>query len=133
MRYEIEPVTVEGDWFYSMVATLTGHEADVIQVHDMGKRNGKGMRDLFRALGFNCSERFIPFDPETQWPCVMRIPHVGHSGWWCLVYFEERLYVFSQKTGTTVYPAVFKHQFGCYWLCWFGNAYRITSMMQVWI
>lgn len=137
MIYEIEPVYWPNYPHLSEIATLTGLEfEDIKQVTDqLGKRwNGQTYINVFHKLGFNTS-KFIKFDPETKYPCMLRLSRKDDSFWYVFVYNDNKLY---HRKEVSFFDEVFRYLNGSYYTnldTRIGNnkAYKITSMLQVWI
>jgi len=73
---------------------------------------------VFHFLGFNTSDRFIKFDPDTDKPCIMRCIIPGyHSQWWAFVYQDG---IINNKWTIDQWQA--RH-----------TNLKITSMLQIWI
>lgn len=130
MKYEIDTVTLlredGGFWeIESQIATLTGLELDEIQAvtSKVTRYNGQAFVNIFRQLGYSTNNRFIKFDKQTKYPCLMRTRKIGVKKYWFgFVYYDDMVYIPGN-----LYPLS--------WAQW-NNMYpnhRITSMLQVWV
>lgn len=128
-KYEIEPVYHPGYFFESQICSLTGLELEEVTKHTEKIKTWRGRTyiDLFRELGFNTNPRFMKFDAETKYPCLMRT--VQRSGkrtyWYGFVYHDSMVYVIGEgplpiKMGLYQFTQAYPHL-------------KITSMLQVWI
>ena len=127
-----EQMTYELDWtmYYpddsrvSAIAVLTGHEIeDILAVCPKTESwRSSSFKEAFHQLGFNTNKRFMAFDPETIYPCLMRYKDSDIKGnyWYCRVYYHGRVY-------GNGYSVPFD-----YWIQDNPNC-RVTSMLQVWI
>lgn len=128
MKYEIEPVFCPEHAIVSEICTLTGLPIeDVLPIAmPITRWNGKAYIETFRKLGFNCNPRFVKFDRDTHYPCLMRTRKLKVKNYWFgFVYYDGRVYVQCAPFGWEVFE----------WADWnacFPN-YKITSMLQVWI
>lgn len=130
MKYEIEIVNFEeemqdgGFHSESEIATLTGLGwEDMYDITSKVKRwTGQAYIKTFRTLGFNCNTRWIKFDKNTEYPCMIRckIPHDKHH-WASWIYYDGHIY--DIREGKITWAK---------WNSWWPN-YKITSMLQVWI
>lgn len=128
--YEIEMVRSCGwDYWESMYATLTGlpkHEVwekwpDSLRL--AGSWGGQDFVRAARALGFNCNVRWVKFDPETPWPCILRLQDTTlKSGWRSRLHHQGNVY----HVDSGIIQPLEKFLFNCQHL-------RITSMLQVWM
>lgn len=129
-KYEIEIVNFEdhfhdGDFLLqSEFATLTGLEWEEIwdATHDVKIASGQWFIKTFRKLGFNTNTRWIKFDKQTEFPCMMRckIPH-DKKHWAGWVYYDGHVY--DIREGKLTWAE---------WNAMWPN-YKVTSMLQVWI
>jgi hypothetical protein len=130
MVYEVELIKapqereVEG-----LIAVLTGLPlCEVIaasKVKPGAGWYGREMRDLVHSLGFNCSPRFLPFDPNTPYPALMRYVFKKENrgtGWDVLAYNDRKVYLPVQE---------WVMELENFKTC--NRNLKITSMMQVWI
>lgn len=139
-KYEIEMAFFPGEWFYSLVGTLTGSSREEIaaaHAKGSGKKNARAMIETFKNLGFDCSSRFIPFDENTKYPCIMRVPCLSKTGkrtgsWYAFGYYDGFLYSFTDLE-TMKYPVRIRHVLGHKWVHLSNGAHPITSMIQVWV
>lgn len=125
MKYEIELAYFPDHWFESEIATLTGLEfEEIYEITKNVKRwSGSQYVKVFQKLGFNCNNRFIKFDKDTPYPCIMRCSkiRVKESHWYGFIYYDGNIYIPNYGTLT--------------WAQWnsFYPNYKVTSMLQVWI
>ena len=145
-KYEIENVNFGRNMHHeNIIGMLTGLPLDEINValkkldiiksvtlikrhlYDLKAKDIWYTRDYlntFHALGFNTNPRFKKFDPETEYPCIMRCKEVGTENgyWYGWVYNDGKVY----DTSGQIWP--FDG-----WIEAHKNEYRVTSMLQVWI
>lgn len=127
MKYELDYHRYHPNDSYLWIAILTGLPFNEIipACLKTGKRdhwNGKRFIETFRLLGFNVNPRFIKFDPETEYPVIMRCqPKYKSSFWYGWIYYDGYIYESNKK-----------YKFES-WIEQFGERYRATSMLQVWI
>lgn len=125
-KYEIE-IVYFGDnfWFESAIGTLTGLPFDEIKPHTskITRWTGQSFVKVFRQLGFNTNTRWIKFERDSKYPCMMRCRKPGvKNNWYGFVYYDGYIYIPGEKTGMS-------------WNLWnrlYPN-YKVTSMLQVWI
>jgi len=136
MRYEIE-VVFYGDGLYnqSVISSLTGldfEESD--EAVKSVKRlywSGQTYVQVFRKLGFNTNPRFIKFDTETPYPCIMRCINHKKGVWYLFLYHQGMVYDIHGKCFHITDPNEVSRLNGSYFLKWYGM--KVTSMLQVWI
>lgn len=123
MKYELDA----GRWYehsiHTEIAILTGH--DIITIRQASpEKDAWSPRDFvktFEKLGFNTSERFIKFNPETDKPCIIRMPdQVDKGHWFGAVYYSGWVYLGNYERWKI-------EQFLK------ANNLHVTSMLQVWI
>ena len=136
MVYEIEVLDYGKDfWHESTLSTLTGLPFDEVHntVLKMNKKcwGGQLYIKAFQSLGFNTNLRFVKFDKDTPYPCILRC--CNHTkGYWYLFYYNAGIvydaagYSFSLDDPTQV-----RQTKGSYFLKNYGM--KVTSMLQVWI
>lgn len=125
MKYEIPPCYFPDKHHLTIIGLLTGLDLEEIQAVTSNRKiwYTRDYVHAFFKLGFNTNPRFVPFDPDTQYPCIMRCRQKPDSGYWYgWVYYDGMVY----DTGNCFYT--FDE-----WIEYFGNQYRVTSMLQVWI
>lgn len=112
MKYEFEVINYGRPYFHeSTLSTLTGLEFN--EVHPFVKSTGKkqwGGQLYIKALqnlGFNTNPRFVKFNPETKYPCILRC-RTHEKGIWYLFYY----------CNGTVYD-------------WWGNSFELTDITNV--
>ena len=139
-KYEVEFVHSEPWPCQAMISMLTGYPLEEILALT-GKKvalPSRAFRKAFLQLGYNCSARFVPFDPDTPYPVLGRAlgpkpakrisprtgkPMARHPDWYAFVYYDQVVYYPYWDNG--IFPlAVFDQVF---------PDLRITSMMQVWV
>jgi hypothetical protein len=125
MTYELDwQRYYEPDTRVNAIGILTGHDTDEILAVCPKTAGWKSasFKGAFHALGFNTNPRFIAFDPDTEYPCLMRFKDSQVTGnyWYCMVYYQGMVYGDGRR-------------FSFNW--WVDNhpTCRITSMLQVWI
>ena len=145
--YEIELVEFDPDSLYACerhlvtYATLTGLDRDEIwqrwpeALRKDGGWGGRKHVEAALALGFNTNPKFKKFDPETPWPCILRVQVPKHWGWkgcwWRLIYHQGQVYnptsADSDPNCSGWSMLSIKEFEARYKMC------RITSMLQVWM
>lgn len=136
MQYEFEVVNY-GDpyWHESMLSTMTGLSFDevsqAVKAIKKERWNGTDHIKALQSLGFNTNNRFVPFDKDTPYPCILRC-HNGQKGvWWIFYYCNGVVY---NHEGLSF---LLDDRFNC--VCRKGKYYfyhhgmKVTSMLQVWI
>ncbi|QEL01567.1 hypothetical protein FKG96_12370 [Olivibacter sp. LS-1] len=109
---------------HTVIAVLTG--LDIVDIIDASPLNdhwgGQTFVKTFNKLGFNTNHRFIKFDRDTIYPCLMRTKRtdIKEPYWYCFPYYDGWVYFEGYCYG-------FEYFFAMY------NNLRITSMLQVWI
>jgi len=124
MKYEVQLTFLPGYSFQSEIAMLTGLEVDeIIEVtKNITTWRGSTYIQIMQQLGYSTNPRFIKFDKETTYPCLMRTRKLGEKKYWYgWVYYDGFIYdtCFGKIT----------------WAEWNEKRpnFRITSMLQVWI
>lgn len=124
--------TYELDWtryyvenrHYTSIAILTGLPLEEIAAASPESHYWGGQRfvEVFRRLGFNVNPRWKKFDPETEYPCLIRFKAIDSKEpyWYQTVYYDGKI-----QDGNAEWEF---HQ----WKKYYSN-YKITSMLQVWI
>lgn len=134
IKFEIEPVWFNGYGHESIIATLTGleiHEIRAITEKLPNRWGGQLYRKVFNKLGFNTNHRFMPFDPFSPYPCIMRAGDKNiDSGWYAFPYNDR---VFYNRGEAHALGACTKKIGGSYFITCFDKPLKITSMLQVWI
>lgn len=135
-KYEIELVFY-GDGLYnqSVISSLTGLDfEDSDKAVKEVKRllwSGQTYVQVFRKLGFNTNPRFIKFDPETHYPCIMRCINHKKGVWYLFMYHQGMVYDIHGNSFPLNDPNEVSNMNGSYFLKWYGM--KVTSMLQVWI
>lgn len=125
--YEIELVYF-GEYYHheTIIGILTGLPLDEIKAKcpDRDIWYTPDYLNTFRALGFNVNPRFKKFDPNTEWPCIMRCHcSIGKDRYWYgWVYYRD--WVYSSRNEQFTFDE---------WIKIYGKRFRVTSMLQVWI
>lgn len=109
---------------FTVIAILTGLPVEEIAAVSPAADCWGGQRfvEVFRKLGFNVNPRFKKFDPDTEYPCLLRYKRtdIKEPYWYLEVYYNGEVY-----TGNAIWP--FDTWVKCKPKC------KITSMLQVWI
>lgn len=135
-KYEIEVVSY-GDGLYnqSVISSLTGldfEESDkVVKQVKRLSWSGQTYVQVFRKLGFNTNPRFIKYDPETPYPCIMRCVNHKKGVWYLFMYHQGLVYDIHGNSFHLNDPNEVSNRNGSYILKWYGM--KVTSMLQVWI
>ena len=124
-KYEIEHVCFDDYPIESEFAMLTGLELDEI-LKVTGKIthwSGQAFVRAFQKLGYSCNNRFIKFDKNTGYPCLMRCHKIRkkENHWYGFVYYDG--YIYHVSAGKITWAL---------WNDWYPDL-KITSMLQVWI
>ncbi|QTE37480.1 hypothetical protein J3L18_31020 [Mucilaginibacter gossypii] len=118
-----------GRWYenghHRIIAILTGLTIQEIVSASPKKDmwNGQVYVKVFRKLGFNVNPKFKKFDPNTQYPCMMRCVRndIKEPYWYSWVYYDGFVYEGNN----------------CGWsfdeFLRFMPNFRVTSMLQVWV
>ena len=125
MKYELDWTRYHPDnHHYTVIAILTGLPFDEIAAVSPQKDcwGGQSFVHVFRNLGFNVNPRFKKFDPQTEYPCLMRCKRtdIQEPYWYLFVYYNNLV-----DTGNC--RMTFDE-----WQQQYRNL-RVTSMLQVWI
>lgn len=144
-KYEIEFVSraeALGNYSLALISMLTGLPADEIagkipqRLRKDGGWYGRDFIEVFRQLGYNCSPRFIPFDQNTAYPCLLRFGPREHEvararragekppDWWAVIVYYDGLCYDPNGTDEDVVP---------FHLSRFNPDLKVTSMLQVWM
>lgn len=115
----------ENNHHHTLLAIITGADIEDITKASCTKHRWRG-RDYisaFNSLGYSTNKRFIPFDPHTPHPCIMRsvekIKEEG-KGWYSSVYYQDHVYEGNSMIQFDDYLET-------------HPSIRVTSMLQVWI
>lgn len=125
MKYEIEHIAYPNHYIESEIAMLTGLELeDILPISGKVTRwSGSAYVKVFQSLGYSCNPRFIKFDKQTQYPCLMRTHNQikKEPYWYGFVYYDG--FVYDINFGKIT------------WAQWneLCPELRVTSMLQVWI
>ena len=125
MKYEIDwprNDCVE-NYHHHTIAMLTGLPIEEIKAKapDRGLWHTRDYIKTFRDLGFNCNDRFIKFDPNTPYPCIMRYTTPEDKNhWYSEVYYDGLVYSWNNCSDLTSFKIL-------------NPELKITSMLQVWI
>lgn len=125
-KYELEEIReFRGEYYlHAYVSILTGLSYDEISPHIERRMTGSKFRRAFNKLGFNTNHRFIAFDPETQYPALIKCHLRGETKhWYPFVYYDNKVYA-PDHGG--VYDSLDSFLIN-------NKDFRITSMLQVWI
>lgn len=123
--YELDYTRHYDNGHYTNIAILTGLPIEEISAASPSASSWRGIQfiETFRKLGFNVNPRFIKFDRETPYPCLMRFKDLRDKErcWYAWVYYKTKVY-----TGM-----------GCWHrldsLLELNPHIKVTSMLQVWI
>ncbi len=135
-NYEIE-VVFYGDGLYnqSVISSLTGldFEDSDKSVKEVKRLlwSGQTYVQVFRKLGFNTNPRFIKFDPQTPYPCIMRCINHKKGVWYLFLYHQGVVYDIHGNSFHLNDPSEVSKMNGSYFLKWYRM--KVTSMLQVWI
>lgn len=123
-KFEIEHVYDFDHSAEAIISMLTGLNLSEVCPHVSTQRlTGSAFKNIIQKLGFNTNQRFIDFNPETKYPCIMRVLQKGYNnGWYAFVYYNQQVY-----WGCSPIVMPFTEFIELYSDC------RVTSMLQVWI
>jgi hypothetical protein len=124
-KYELDWTRIHDNHHHLVIAVLTGHSIEDI-IAASPTYDSWAPRDYintFRKLGFNTNNRFIKFNPETPYPCLMRYTRtdIDEPYWYGSVYYDHKVDEGSARWA-------FDN-----WLKYHNGTIRVTSMLQVWI
>lgn len=124
-KYELDWTRYHpGNHHYTVIAILTGLPIEEIEAVSPVADCWGGQRfvEVFRKLGFNVNRRFKKFDPDTEYPCLMRHKRtdIKEPYWYLEVYYDGKVY-----GGNSYYTLED-------WMKQYPQC-KITSMLQVWI
>lgn len=138
MKYEIEFVNLGFDkGMASIFCSLTGLEEHEITPHIKDRLRGSDFKRIFNKLGYNTNQRFVKFDPETEYPVVLRLQGKEKGYWYAFVYHNGQIYdpwnnrIILLDSGSEVRKLNGKYFIENFFF--YGQTLRITSMLQVWI
>ncbi len=136
MKYEFEVINYGRPYFHeSTLSTLTGLEFDDVHpiVRSIGKKKWGGQLYIkaLQNLGFNTNPRFVKFNSDTSYPCILRCRNHEKGIWYLFYYCNGIIYdgwgnSFELTNIDNV--ACIK---GSYFLK--QQQMKITSMLEVWI
>lgn len=137
-KYELEHVWWPEHGHESMIGTLTGLPLeDILKVTSKMPEAWSGQMyiKVLRKLGFNTNNRFVKFDPETPYPCIIRMKshNPKDPNWYAAVYNDGTLYNQDQERD---FEREMRHVLGKYFTkTWQVDniILRVSSMLQVWI
>lgn len=136
MEYEFEIINYGQPYFHeSTLSTLTG--LDFGEVHNMVKSIGKkrwGGQLYIKALqnlGFNTNPRFVKFNPDTSYPCILRCRNKEKGVWFLFYYCNGIVYDWWGNSFQLNNKAEVARIRGSYFLKKYQM--KITSMLEVWI
>lgn len=126
-KYGLELVDF-GEKYYmeSMIATLTGLDLEdilAVRAHQERWRGGE-ITQLITDLGYNTNPRFIKFDRNTEFPCLMRSHDrfIKSGNWYGFVYYDGMV----GCNGYTEFVPWSQFNMD-------NPNLRVTTMLQVWI
>ena len=125
-KYELDEGRYhENEGHITRIAILTGCEYEDIKLVAPDKKLWKGTDYVktFNKLGFNTNPRFVSFDKDTYYPCLMRYHNKDELKYW---------YAFAYYDGIVYQGCSMKCTLD-EWLEAYGHRVVITSMLQVWI
>lgn len=136
MKYEFEIVNYGRPYFHeSTLSTLTGLGFDEVHsiVKSIGKKRWGGQLYVktLQNLGFNTNPRFVKFNPDTPYPCLLRCRNREKGVWFLFYYCNGMVYDFcghSFLLTNKFQVAVIKRS---YFLK--HSQMKVTSMLEVWV
>ncbi|MCY4781434.1 hypothetical protein ORI89_17375 [Sphingobacterium sp. UT-1RO-CII-1] len=136
MIYELEVVYYGPDLYnQSVISSLTGlnfDEADqAVKSVRRKSWSGQAYVKLFQNLGFNTNPRFVKFEPNTPYPCIMRCRNDKKGYWYLFLYHDGVIYDMHGNSFRLDDPFNIVFCNGSYFLKLYGM--KVTSMLQVWI
>ena len=135
-KYEIEVVSYGPDLYnQSVISSLTGlnfEEADQA-VRSISRKSWVGQTyvKVFQNLGFNTNPRFVKFNPDTPYPCIMRCRNHVKGYWYLFLYHDGMVYDIHGNSFRLYDPYNVASRNGSYFLKNYGM--KVTSMLQVWV
>ncbi len=135
-KYEIEVVCYGPDLLnQSVISSLTGldfDEADqAVKSISLKSWSGKTYIEVFQNLGFNTNPRFVKFDPNTHYPCIMRCRNHVKGYWYLFLYHDSIVYDIHGNSFRLDDPYNVVKRNGSYFLT--NYRMKVTSMLQVWV
>ena len=132
MKYEIEYRYFPESGHRSLFSTITGLEPEEFDHLLKPSMTGKQFINSFRSLGFSTNDRFVKFDPDTEYPVVLRCKGDSDRWWYSFMYYDGIIWdphnneFYKLKDIKDMRYIKRRYYFTQYRL-------RITSMLQVWI
>ena len=124
-KYELDYLRSHDNGHHEIIAILTGHEIEDIVAASSENQiwYPKMYIAAFRKLGFNCDDRFVKFNPDTDKPCMMRFKRndIKESYWHAFAYYDHKVYLGAGEW----------YKFDLFIEA--NPHFRITSMLRVWI
>ncbi len=136
MKYEFEIVNYGRPYFHeSTLSTLTGLEFD--EVHTFVKSTGKkrwGGQLYIKALqnlGFNTNPRFVKFNADSNYPCILRCRNKEKGVWYLFYYCNGTVY----DCWGNSFELTDKSHVATIRRSYFLKKYqmKVTSILEVWI
>ncbi len=133
-KYEIEIVDYgQGYMHQSILSSLTGLEFDEVDkvVRSIRRKRWGGQTFIkaFQALGFNTNPRFVKFDPETPYPCILRCSG-QNKGYWYVFYYNDGIIYDGHMHSFALGDASKVRKYNnSYFLKRYGM--KVTSMLEV--
>lgn len=135
-KYEIEVVCYGPDLHnQSVISSLTGLDFDEADqaVKSISRKSWSGQTyvKVFQNLGFYTNARFVKFDPNSPYPCIMRCRNYVKGYWYLFLYHDGIVYDLHCNLFRLDDPYNVAFRNGSYFLKNYGM--KVTSMLQVWL
>lgn len=135
MKYEVDIVCYGPDLYnQSVISSLTGLDFDESDkaVKEIKRKcwDGQTYVKLFQNLGFKTNPRFVKFDPNTLYPCIMRCRNDKKGYWYLFLYHDSIVYDLHGNSFRLDDPYNVAIRNSSYFLKLYGM--KVTSMLQVW-
>lgn len=131
MKYQVEFNYMGEDCSTeAIICCLTGLDPNDISHLKIKERfNGKWIIDVFRSLGYDTNNRFVKFDPKSEFPVIMRCVGKKKGIWYALIYHDGIVWNPYSNEFFNYDDHVYKGKIKVL------KPYnlKITSMLQVWI
>lgn len=125
----------EANFHESTLSTLTGLDFDEVHhmVKSIGKKRWGGQLyiKVLQNLGFNTNPRFVKFNSDTSYPCILRCRNHEKGIWYLFYYCNGTIYDWRGNS----FRLNDKTQVASINGSYFFKQYKmkITSMLEVWI
>jgi len=135
-KYEFDVINY-GELYFneSVLSTLTGLEINEVHrlVKSIGKKRWGGQLYIkaLQILRFNTNPRFVKFNPETPYPCILRCRNHQKGIWYLFYYCNGIIYDYCGNSFLLINKSQVAIIKGSFFLKQYQM--KITSMLEVWI